>query len=97
MASQAHGVRGRTSLSESQTDRAVWTVIDDVSVGGARAVALFLAVAWNTRLPLMPWRVPALPWMLDRAYEFVARNRHRIPGDTPWCVTHPEQCSRNGG
>lgn len=83
----------RTGLSSDQTERAAWTVIGDVRAGGARAVALMLAVAWNTGLPMRPWKVPGIPWLLDRIYEVIARNRHGLPGETPWCVAHPGACS----
>ncbi len=82
----------RTGLTESQTERAAWTVADRVSVGGPKAVGLFFAIAWNTRLPLLVWRVPGVSWVLDRIYESIARNRHRFPGQTPWCIDHPEAC-----
>ncbi len=85
-------MRERTGLSDAQTDRAAWTVVGDVRVGGAKAIGLALAVAWNTRLPMLPWRIPGAPWLLDRAYELVARNRHSLPGDTPWCDAHPDDC-----
>lgn len=71
----------------------MWTVADDgTSVGGARAIALMIAVAWQTRLPLLLWRIPGAPWTLDRVYEFVARHRHRLPGRTPWCAAHEGAC-----
>ncbi len=92
MASQAQGVRERTGLTASQAGRAAWTVSDDVRVAGPRAVGLFLAVAWNSRVPLLVWRMPGLPWLLDRVYESIARNRHRLPGQTPWCIEHPDAC-----
>ena len=92
-ASQQHGVRDRTGLTVEQTERAAWTVGADGSVvGGARSIALALAVAWRSRLPLLPWRVPGVPWLLDRIYEFVARHRRRLPGTTPWCVEYPDDC-----
>jgi predicted DCC family thiol-disulfide oxidoreductase YuxK len=52
-----------------------------------------LAVAWNSRLPLLPWKVPGMPWLLDRAYEMIAKNRYRFPGDTPWCVANDGGCT----
>jgi predicted DCC family thiol-disulfide oxidoreductase YuxK len=93
VAAQAHGVRDRTGLTIEQTDRAAWTVIDDAQAGGPRAVALMLAVAWNSKLPMLPWKIPGMPWLLDRIYEFIANNRRRLPGETPWCVAHPDACT----
>ena len=50
-----------------------------IQFAGASAIALALAVAWQTRLPLLPWRVPGGGRALDVLYGLVARNRHRIP------------------
>lgn len=93
VAGQAHGVLERTGLSAAQTERAAWTVAGDVRVGGPRAVALMLAVAWDTRIVLLPFKVPGAPWLLDRLYEVIARNRTRLPGQTPWCVEHADECT----
>jgi len=94
VAAQRHGVHERTGLTTEQTDRAAWTVAgDDVMAGGPRGVALMLAVAWNSRLPMLPFRIPGVPWLLDRLYEWIARNRRRFPGETPWCEAHPDECS----
>lgn len=85
-------MRERTGLTEQQTDRAAWTVDGEVRVGGPRAVGLFAAVAWNTSLPLLIWRLPLVPWLLDRIYEWIARHRGSFPGQTPWCVEHQDAC-----
>jgi predicted DCC family thiol-disulfide oxidoreductase YuxK len=81
-------------LTAAQTEAAAWTVTLDrqIAVGGPRAVALLIAVAWNSKLPLLPWKIPGAPWLLDRIYELIARNRSRLPGVTPWCVEHADQC-----
>lgn len=96
VASQAHGVIERTQLTTDQTERAAWTVSGDVRAGGPRGVALMLAIAWGTKLPLLPWKLPLVPWALDRVYEAIASNRSRLPGDTPWCVAHPDDCAAQG-
>ena len=85
-------------LSRERTEVAAWTVTTspDGVVGGARAVAAMLTVAWNSTLPMLPWRIPKVPMLLDRLYELVARNRHRLPGETPWCVAHPDECEQLG-
>lgn len=92
MAAQAHGVRERTGLTRDQTDVAAWTVADDIVVGGARAISLMLAVAWDSSLPMFPFRVPGAGWVLDRLYELIAANRRRLPGERPWCLSHPDRC-----
>lgn len=93
VASQAHGVRERTGLTRAQAEVAAWVVAESgVTVGGARAIGLAVAVAWQRRFVLWPWKVPGVPWLLDRCYDGVARVRRRLPGTTPWCVAHPGQC-----
>lgn len=62
----------------------MWTITrptdgPDTCDGGARAVAMSLAVAWQTSLPLWPWKVPGVPRVLEALYRWVARNRHRLP------------------
>lgn len=89
MPSQLDGVLDRTGLTPHQVAAAAWCVAPGVQVGGARAIALGLAVAWQHRLPLVPWLVPGVPALLDVVYTAVARHRHRLPGTTPWCVANP--------
>lgn len=88
-AAQASGTRTRFGLSSEETDAAAWAVTSDgVRVGGARAIGLALAVARGSRWPIVPWRVPGVPWLLDRIYQFVADHRSWFPGETPWCEAH---------
>ena len=87
------GTRARLGLGDDQVERAAWTVIGEVRVGGARAIGLAVATAWNSKLPLVPWRLPLVPALLDRAYEAIADRRHRLPGDEPWCDAHPGSCA----
>ena len=92
-AAQEHGARRRLGLTAEQTDVAAWTVAaDGTVVGGARAIALALAIARQSRVPMWPWRVPGAPWLLDRLYSGVAAARRRLPGVTPFCVEHPDVC-----
>jgi predicted DCC family thiol-disulfide oxidoreductase YuxK len=94
VASQATDQGGATRVSEAEGHRAAWTVADGgVKVGGARAIALALAVGRQARWPVLPWKVPGASWLLDRAYALVAANRHRLPGERPWCLEHPAGCT----
>lgn len=96
MASQQLGVQARTGVTDAEADRAAWAVLDGGTngrkVGGARAVGLALEVGRNAAWPTLAWKVPGLPWALDRIYDLIAKNRRRLPGETPWCETHPNQC-----
>ncbi len=91
VASQRLDVEGDL-VTPDEADVAAWTVAPGVKVGGARAIALALAVAFGNRVPVFAWSVPGMPWVLDRLYELVARLRHRLPGVEPWCVGHPDDC-----
>jgi predicted DCC family thiol-disulfide oxidoreductase YuxK len=82
----------RTGLSREEATAAAWTIADGTKVGGPRAVALMLAVAWQSRVPLLPFRVPGVGRLLDAVYTLIATNRHRFPGTTPWCVEHGGEC-----
>lgn len=62
-------------------------------VGGARAVGLALEVGREATWPTLAWRVPGIPWILDQVYALVAANRHRLPGETPWCTANPGECA----
>lgn len=37
-------------------------------------------------------RLPGVEQLLDAAYQWVARNRSRFPGTTPWCEAHTGTC-----
>lgn len=76
--------------------------------GGAQAVAAILDTLLGldpgtrgrnpgrVRLPRAPLarasRLPLVEPLLDRAYQWVARNRGRFPGTAPWCSSHPTDC-----
>ncbi len=94
IASQVPGVRERFGLSVAQTDAKVWAIPDGGEpIGGARAIGLVLSTARGSRWPLWPWRVPGVPWLLDRIYRFVADHRGWFPADPPWCEQHPDRCA----
>ncbi len=50
------------------------------------------AVVLLIRLPLTFYRLPGVGWLQERLYNLVAANRHRLPGDTPYCKRRPEEC-----
>ena len=75
-------------LTEEDCSTAVQFVDAQGTVSaGSRAVMAMLRTA-----PL-PWPVfgaigdaPRVAWVADRAYRWIATNRHRLPGSTPACA-----------
>lgn len=97
-ASQVPGVRERFALSPAEADDSAWTIgPDGERVGGARAIALAVAVAIGNRATYVPWHIPGGMWVMGKSYRFVANRRTRLPGVTPWCDQHPGACESTGG
>lgn len=96
---QKPGVPTSSGLSVEQCKRAAWAVEPWEARGetrrryrGAAAINASLAVALGTRFPLSFYGLPGVGWFQDRLYDLVAANRHRLPGDTPYCKAYPEEC-----
>lgn len=96
---QKLGVPASAGLSIEQCKRAAWAVEPREACGetrchyrGAAAINASLAVALGVRFPLSFYNLPGVGWFQDRLYDLVAANRHRLPGDMPYCKAHPEEC-----
>lgn len=85
--------RESLGLTLAQCEAAAWTVRPD----GARHrghAAILDSVGWAlgwpglVRLAYFPGAEP----LMRLVYAWVARNRHRLPGRTPHCQKHPEDC-----
>lgn len=59
---------------------------------GAAAIDLAASVALGTRIPYRLYMVPGIGRVQDAVYDWVARNRDRLPADQPYCQQHPEEC-----
>jgi predicted DCC family thiol-disulfide oxidoreductase YuxK len=59
---------------------------------GARAAARILAAVTGTHWPHTIATLPVICPLLSLAYRGVAAIRHHLPGVTPWCEEHPEEC-----
>ena len=88
-APEAHG------LMTADCERSAWAV---TPAGrrhpAAAAITLALAVALGAGLPLWFYAIPGVRQAQERAYRWVAANRSRFPGDTPYCEQHPEECGQ---
>lgn len=90
---QRPGAPPSHGLTVAQCEGAAWAV----TPGGRRhrggaAVALALAVALGTPLPLWFYTLPGSRQLQERVYTRIAANRGRLPGDRPYCEQHPEEC-----
>jgi predicted DCC family thiol-disulfide oxidoreductase YuxK len=91
---QKPGVPASVGLTTEACRKAAWAVTPEgYRSRGAEAVNLALPVALGTRLPYALYRSPLLKRVQDRAYDWVAANRHRLPGDEPHCSQYPGECA----
>ena len=80
-------------LTYEQCEQTVWAITPDgCSYGTAQAVNLIFATILGSPLPLWLYAIPGIRQLQERGYRLVATNRHRFPGDTPYCEQHPEEC-----
>lgn len=95
---QDAAARTAAGLSVPQCEAAAWAVTPDGRrYPGAQAINLAFAVALSLPLPLWIYGVPGSHQLQDAIYAWVVRNRHRLPGDTPYCAQHPERCGVSAG
>jgi predicted DCC family thiol-disulfide oxidoreductase YuxK len=92
--SQRPGILAAHGLSVAEAEAAAWAIAPDGRrYRGAAAVDAAIAVALGSRLPLLFSGLPGVGWLQDRVYDWVAAHRGRLPGDTPYCEQHPEECA----
>lgn len=92
---QMPGVPASAGLTVEACRRAAWAVTPEGHrYRGAMAVNLVVAVALGTKLPYAFYRLPLIKCAQDRAYDWIAANRRRLPGDEPHCSQHPGECAR---
>ena len=95
---QKSGVPEQAGLTVEDCRKAAWTFVPGEPGKprerhrGAEAVNMSLAVALGTTLPHQFYKLPLVRQAQDAAYEWVVRNRGKIPGDTPYCEQYPEEC-----
>lgn len=93
---QRPGVLERFGLTEAEAAAAAWAFEveepDAAPYRGAAAIDRALDAVFGVRVFIPLYRVPPIRWVQDRAYRWVAENRHRLRGAAPWCTRHPEDC-----
>jgi predicted DCC family thiol-disulfide oxidoreductase YuxK len=90
---QKSGVPESFGLTAADCETAAWAIAPGLAPqSGAAAVMLTLAVARGSRKPWVIYHPPILQQILEGIYAIIARYRHRLPGDTPYCEQFPEEC-----
>jgi predicted DCC family thiol-disulfide oxidoreductase YuxK len=90
---QKSGVPTSVGLTVEECEATAWAIAPD---GGryraAEAVNVAVAVALGTEVPLLVYSLPGIKQLQDLVYSLVASNRHRLPGDRPYCDQQPAEC-----
>ncbi|MCV7222368.1 thiol-disulfide oxidoreductase DCC family protein [Mycolicibacterium elephantis] len=90
---QVGGAAQRLGIPESRLLESVrWLDSSGAVYAGAEAVNAALSSALGTRLPLRLYRLPGVRGLQEAVYRWVADHRHRFPGTTPYCESHPVSC-----
>lgn len=90
---QRDGTAERLGIEpEHLMERVWWLDASGHVFGGAEAANAALSAAVGTTLPLLVYRIPGVRTIQDAVYRWVADHRHRFPGTTPYCESHPVAC-----
>jgi predicted DCC family thiol-disulfide oxidoreductase YuxK len=90
---QSPGVAERAGISRDELATSVYWLDEDGSrYSGAQAANAALSAALGNDLPLRIYRAPGMRRLQEAVYRWVSNNRHRLPGTTPWCTSHPDSC-----
>jgi predicted DCC family thiol-disulfide oxidoreductase YuxK len=90
---QSPGTAQRLGISPSELlDTVRWMDSSGAVYSGAEAANAALSTAIGTRIPLLIYRIPGIRFIEEAVYRWVAANRYRFPGTTPYCESHPSAC-----
>ncbi len=90
---QSPGTAERLGIDPSHLLESVrWLDSSGAVYSGAEAANAALSSAIGSRLPLQLYRLPGMRHVEDALYRWVATNRYRFPGTTPYCESHPAGC-----
>ncbi|GFG75870.1 thiol-disulfide oxidoreductase DCC family protein [Mycobacterium botniense] len=90
---QARGVAEQLGIPPSRLlESARWLDPSGAVYSGAEAANAALSAALGIRVPLIVYRFPGVRWIEDAIYHWVATHRDRLPGTTPYCQAHPDEC-----
>ncbi len=79
-------------LGNIDCGKSVWAIAADGREAADQAATLIASVLLQKRWPVTLGKLPGVRHTLAFGYHWIARHRHRFPGDTPWCSAHPGSC-----
>jgi predicted DCC family thiol-disulfide oxidoreductase YuxK len=90
---QSPGAAQRLGIEPASLLESVrWLDSSGAVYSGAEAANAAFSAAIGTRIPLAIYRIPGIRYIEDVVYRWVAANRYRFPGTTPYCESHPSAC-----
>jgi predicted DCC family thiol-disulfide oxidoreductase YuxK len=90
---QSPGTAQRLGIAPTSLLRSVrWLDSSGAVYSGAEAANAAFSAAIGTRIPLAIYRIPGIRFIEEAIYRWVAANRYRFPGTTPYCQSHPSAC-----
>ena len=90
---QTAGAAERLGIAPASLLNSVrWLDSSGAVYSGAEAANAAFSAAIGTRIPLAIYRIPGIRSAEEAIYRWVAANRYRFPGTTPYCESHPSAC-----
>ena len=69
-----------------------WLDSSGAVYSGAEAANAAFSAALGSRITLAIYRIPGIRFIDEAIYRWVAANRYRFPGTTPYCQSNPGAC-----
>jgi predicted DCC family thiol-disulfide oxidoreductase YuxK len=90
---QSPGAAQRLGIEPERVLESVrWLDASGAVYTAAEAANAALSAALGTRIPLAIYRIPGIRFTEESVYRWIASHRHRFPGTTPYCESHPAAC-----
>jgi predicted DCC family thiol-disulfide oxidoreductase YuxK len=84
---------GRHGMEGVDCGDSAWALTaDGRREAGGQAATLIASALLQRTWPVTVGRLPGIRHALAGGYRLIANNRHRFPGDTPWCGANPGRC-----
>ena len=90
---QSPGAAQRLGVAPASLLESVrWLDSSGAVYSGAEAANAAFSAAIGSRIPLAIYRILGVSFIEEAIYRWVAANRYRFPGTTPYCQSHPSAC-----